>query len=198
MVRVTVPFGICICSNVETILSWTCHVYGPFEFRTSLGTSILLFVRIINLSLLSSVDFCCLDTVPLIAWKSVQVTLTRKLSELLQAFVNGAPWIGMFSSHIFPFVDKKGNDCWYKCKEWVKTNMLIPNNLAFVCDLNHATIAKYIVVFRNPPNAYLSYFSIIYNIFRLTSIIFGWLMMLKLINVFILIWYCCFRCTYRI
>ena len=36
-----VPFGTCICSNVET-LSWTCHVYGPFEFRTSLGTSILL------------------------------------------------------------------------------------------------------------------------------------------------------------
>ena len=37
-----VPFGTCICSNVETILSWTCHVYGPSEFRTSLGTSILL------------------------------------------------------------------------------------------------------------------------------------------------------------
>ena len=37
-----VPFGTCICSNVETILSWTCHVYGPFEIRTSLGTSILL------------------------------------------------------------------------------------------------------------------------------------------------------------
>ena len=36
-----VPFGTCICSNVETILFWTCHVYGPFEFRTSLGTSIL-------------------------------------------------------------------------------------------------------------------------------------------------------------
>ena len=34
-----VPFGTYICSNVETILSWTCHVYGPFEFRTSLGTS---------------------------------------------------------------------------------------------------------------------------------------------------------------
>ena len=32
----------CICSSVETILSWTCHVYGPFEFRTSLDTSILL------------------------------------------------------------------------------------------------------------------------------------------------------------
>ena len=28
----------------ETILSWTCRVYGPFEFRTSLGTSILLIV----------------------------------------------------------------------------------------------------------------------------------------------------------
>ena len=39
-----VPFGTCICSNVETILSWTCHVYGPFEFRTSLGTSILLVI----------------------------------------------------------------------------------------------------------------------------------------------------------
>ena len=37
-----VPFGTCICSNVETILTWTCHVYGPFEFRTPLGTSILL------------------------------------------------------------------------------------------------------------------------------------------------------------
>ena len=37
-----VPFGACICSGVGTILSWTCRVYGPFEFRTSLGTSILL------------------------------------------------------------------------------------------------------------------------------------------------------------
>ena len=33
-----------ICSNVDTILSWTCHVYGPFEFWTSLGTSILLYI----------------------------------------------------------------------------------------------------------------------------------------------------------
>ena len=40
-----VPYGTCICSNVETILSWTCHVYGPFEFRTSLGTSILLDIH---------------------------------------------------------------------------------------------------------------------------------------------------------
>ena len=37
-----VPFGTCICFNVEFILSRTCHVYGPLEFRTSLGTSILL------------------------------------------------------------------------------------------------------------------------------------------------------------
>ena len=38
----TVPYETCICSSVETIHSWTCHVYGPFEFQTSLGTSILL------------------------------------------------------------------------------------------------------------------------------------------------------------
>ena len=36
-----VPFGTCIFSNVEIILSRTCHVYGPFEIRTSTGTSIL-------------------------------------------------------------------------------------------------------------------------------------------------------------
>ena len=40
-----VPFWACICSNIETILSWTCHVYGPFEFRTSLCTSILLVMQ---------------------------------------------------------------------------------------------------------------------------------------------------------
>ena len=37
-----VPFGTCICSNVETIFSWICHVYEPFEFWTSHGTSILI------------------------------------------------------------------------------------------------------------------------------------------------------------
>ena len=36
-----VPFWTYICSNVETILSWCCHVYRPFEFRTPLGISIL-------------------------------------------------------------------------------------------------------------------------------------------------------------
>ena len=41
-----VPYGTCICSNVETILSWICHVYGPFEFRTSLGTSFFFFLLI--------------------------------------------------------------------------------------------------------------------------------------------------------
>ena len=29
---VPVPFWTCIWSNVETILSWTCHVYGLFGF----------------------------------------------------------------------------------------------------------------------------------------------------------------------
>ena len=43
------PYGTCICSNVEINLSWTCHVYGPFESRTSLGTSIFLwYVIFIN------------------------------------------------------------------------------------------------------------------------------------------------------
>ena len=41
-----VPLGTCICSNVETILSWTCHVYGLFEYRTFLGTSILVSITI--------------------------------------------------------------------------------------------------------------------------------------------------------
>ena len=44
-----VPFGTCICSDVETILSWTCHFYGPFESRTSLGTSILLQLIVLQL-----------------------------------------------------------------------------------------------------------------------------------------------------
>ena len=34
--------GTYVCSYVETIPSWTCHFYGPFDFRISLGTSILL------------------------------------------------------------------------------------------------------------------------------------------------------------
>ena len=41
-----VPFGTCICFNVETILSRTCHVYGPFEFGKSLGSFILLLTKL--------------------------------------------------------------------------------------------------------------------------------------------------------
>ena len=47
-----VPFETCICSKVETFHSWTCHVYGSFEFRTSLGTSIFIMhtnIKIIHL-----------------------------------------------------------------------------------------------------------------------------------------------------
>ena len=34
-------FGTCMCSNVETNLSWTCLLFQTFEFRTSHGTSVL-------------------------------------------------------------------------------------------------------------------------------------------------------------
>ena len=37
-----VPFGTCICSNVETVLSWACRVCGPFGFRASLGASVFI------------------------------------------------------------------------------------------------------------------------------------------------------------
>ena len=52
------PFGTCICSNVETALSWTCHVYGPFEFRTSLGTSILLYNTLLKSKPTSALKAC--------------------------------------------------------------------------------------------------------------------------------------------
>ena len=50
-----VPLGTCICSNVETILSWACHVFGSFEFWTSLGTSILPLTQCIWLAYKGSV-----------------------------------------------------------------------------------------------------------------------------------------------
>ena len=55
-----VPFGTCICSNVETILSWTCHVYGTFEFRTSLGTSILHCIskRLLVIVIIAKLFYC--------------------------------------------------------------------------------------------------------------------------------------------
>ena len=43
-----VPVGTYICSNVETILSWTRHVYGPFEFRTSLYPLATLRVKVLH------------------------------------------------------------------------------------------------------------------------------------------------------
>ena len=51
------PFGTCICSYVDTILFWTCHVYVPFEFRTSLGTSISLNLQILQ-NYCDMVKFC--------------------------------------------------------------------------------------------------------------------------------------------
>ena len=39
-----VPFGICICSYVETIQSWNCHVYGNFAFRTSVVKNWMFYV----------------------------------------------------------------------------------------------------------------------------------------------------------
>ena len=58
-----VSFGTCLCSNVETILSGTCHVYGPFEFRTSLGTSIFLNLRAIPITpSVRSAGVVCLRT----------------------------------------------------------------------------------------------------------------------------------------
>ena len=44
-----VPFGTCICSDADTIFSWACHVLD-FEFRTYLGTSILLILQDIDQS----------------------------------------------------------------------------------------------------------------------------------------------------
>ena len=53
---VPVPFGTCICSNVETIFSWT-FMFTDLKFRTSLGTSSLLLMIITNLDEPFSVMF---------------------------------------------------------------------------------------------------------------------------------------------
>ena len=63
-----VPFGTCICSNVETILSWTCHVYGPFESRTSLGTSILLWNALKFALKLLCLIWSCYIQMPKTSW----------------------------------------------------------------------------------------------------------------------------------
>ena len=69
-------FGTCICSNAETIHSWTCHVYGPFEFWISLGTSkkfASLYICLKGLKLIWS-NYCTIFNFPtstfvLIVWR---------------------------------------------------------------------------------------------------------------------------------
>ena len=82
-----VPFGTCICSNGETILSWTCHVHGPFEFWTSLGTSILLYnesllIIIIPVyqTLFSVCCFKCFRSPWITGCTKVILTITRKIT----------------------------------------------------------------------------------------------------------------------
>ena len=58
-------------SNVETILSWTCHVYRPFEFRTPLGTSILLQYHLRTTSKLTTAfvsSFCGIARFSVESW----------------------------------------------------------------------------------------------------------------------------------
>ena len=76
-----VLFGTCICSNVETILSWTCHVYGPFEFRTSLGTSILLLTKLLTHTKQCVQKYC--ETA--YSWSGVnQMWILKNSKELLE------------------------------------------------------------------------------------------------------------------
>ena len=65
-----------IC-NIETILSRACHVYGSFEFQTSLGTSILLFkVTILSMHLFPRMyvmlDFIFMGSIELPAGKDTK------------------------------------------------------------------------------------------------------------------------------
>ena len=46
------PFGTCICSNVDTILSWTCHVYGPSIFLKSPNFSLITNIKSFDFSTL--------------------------------------------------------------------------------------------------------------------------------------------------
>ena len=55
-----VPFGTCICSGVETVLSWACRVYGPFGFRASLGASILLLIHLVKI-IFTNIKLCVIQ-----------------------------------------------------------------------------------------------------------------------------------------
>ena len=74
-----VQFGTCICSNVETTLSWTCHVYGPYEFRTSLGTFILL-VKVVRDFLRTNAKFEPGSVTPNFCWSIWTVCTTCTIS----------------------------------------------------------------------------------------------------------------------
>ena len=67
-----VPFVTCICSNVETILSWTCHVYGSFQFWTSLSTSILFSITWHN-HLVVSCSLYYIEIVPMTTSPSAEL-----------------------------------------------------------------------------------------------------------------------------
>ena len=86
-----VSFGTCICSNFETILSWACHVYGPFEFRTSLATSILLYTHPCNTIL--SKQKCC----PLLNGVSTE---SQKLTSVRQIRRDFSPTRNMTRAHV--------------------------------------------------------------------------------------------------
>ena len=102
-----VPFGTCICCNVETILSWTCHVYGPFEFRTSVGTSILLCIWLCFTVL--QIRFECLQfasilvgIMPLLELQ--QMMLLRVQTARSTAYFNGCPYIFDILLYYYIFV----------------------------------------------------------------------------------------------
>ena len=82
-----VPFGTCICSIIETILSWTCCVYGAFEFRTSLGTSILLLIPMERyFETVENLDFWKKNAAADILRKSFKLYISRKGRDLSQSY----------------------------------------------------------------------------------------------------------------
>ena len=91
-----VPFGTCICSYVETILSWTCHIYGPLEFRTSLGTSILLRTSQGIFSIFLAIVF--------VTWNYIVCNMLKVFSSFTCNICNGTtkktnPGNGLYPDH---------------------------------------------------------------------------------------------------
>ena len=86
------PFRTCKCSNVETSLSWTCHV-SRLEFRTSLGISILLAYNVMVQNKMETANSvmdpptmapfsCCIENRPLLAVLGCCASLAPILSPL--------------------------------------------------------------------------------------------------------------------